>query len=352
MTSRATTPAAPVRGAVPLPIDEGNGPIPVAPSTWTVRVPVDLPVRFTYAYLVRGDDSLLVIDPGWDAPATAAIVPEAIKSLGMSVSDIAGIVVTHAHRDHIGSAPDLVQHTGCWVAMHREELHDVASNSTVASWRRHEEGWLDALGVPAAARASALIPEEGVASILRSGVADRILTDGDVLRIGNRALRVLHTPGHSPGSICLVDAASKVIFTGDTLLPRISPNVGWGPEGSTDPLGDYVASLRRLLRYAGWTALPGHEWPFTGIDTRVAFLLEHHTQRGGEIRATLEGYDAADAWTLASELTWSRHWSQLTGFQRRIAAAETAAHLQHFLAEGLVQLVGPYRYAIAIDVAS
>src|SRR5258705_12538692 len=79
---------------------------------------------------------------------------------------------------------------------------------------------------------------------------DRFLADNDVVTVGGRDLRVIHTPGHSPGHIVLHMPSEALLFTGDHVLPHITPNVSAGPLGSADPLGDYLASLD-LLRGLG-----------------------------------------------------------------------------------------------------
>ncbi len=308
----------------------------VAPRTWCLRMPVDLPIRYTHCYLVLGGDAAIIVDPGWDVADGTARILEALRDVGSSIDQVVGVVATHAHRDHVGLAHEIAALAGdrCWVGMHEAELLDHAGAESIAAWRARELMWMDALGVPTDDRENTLIPLEGVESILHHTRADRPLRGGDVITVGDRALAVVHTPGHSPGSICLVDETERLVFTGDTLLPRISPNVGWAPHGDPDPLGDYLASLDKLARFRDWTALPGHEWPFTDLDLRVAYLRRHHADRDEEILVALGADDTA--WRLAQRLTWSRGWDSLSGFQRRIAAAETAAHLRRLFHAGRV----------------
>ena len=71
-----------------------------------------------------------------------------------------------------------------------------------------------------------------------------------------------------------------------------------------------------------------NEYRFTGLAHRVRVLLEHHARRAEEILTVLERHPLATVWQIAGDLTWSRGWSQVTGFMRRAAVAETAAHLQ------------------------
>src|SRR5579884_149725 len=83
---------------------------------------------------------------------------------------------------------------------------------------------------------------------------DEVLVGGEALKVGSRwRFRVLHTPGHTSGTICLLggakdDDSSKMFFSGDHILPSITPNISLSPLYTTseDPLGDYLSSIRSL----------------------------------------------------------------------------------------------------------
>ena len=83
---------------------------------------------------------------------------------------------------------------------------------------------------------------------------DIVLKDGDIIDLGDASLTVIHTPGHTPGSICLYDPVSKVLFTGDTVFEG-------GSFGRTDIGGDeeqMIASLEKLTKVDAAALYPGH----------------------------------------------------------------------------------------------
>jgi glyoxylase-like metal-dependent hydrolase (beta-lactamase superfamily II) len=125
-----------------------------------------------------------------------------------------------------------------------------------------------------------------------------------------------------------------VLLTGDHLLPRISPNIGVrrGVEG--DPLKDYLASLATMSDFADVEALPAHEYRFRDVPGRAAELIAHHDDRSAELLAVVARLGTATAWAIAAELTWSRGWAALHGFLRRMALAETIAHLYYLRGRG------------------
>lgn len=195
---------------------------------YAVKVPFVVPVapgkalrRFVYAYLVRGERTLL-IDSGV-AGAEDAILA-ALADLDGSAGDVTTLLLTHSHPDHIGGAAALRRASGCRVLAHPAE-----------------RAWIEDIAVQQAQR-----PVPGFATLVGGSVpVDGTLQDGDRLSwppLGE--LRVLHTPGHSPGSLSLWLADEGVLFTGDAV-----------PQPGTMPIYTDAAaaasSLQALLRLQG-----------------------------------------------------------------------------------------------------
>ena len=170
--------------------------------------------------------------------------------------------------------------------------------------------------------------------VFRLAEPDVLLDDGDALDLPGRQVRVVWTPGHTPGHICLYDADHGVLLTGDHLLPRISPNIGLTPGSMDSPLASYLSSLGLMGDYDSAEALPAHEYRFRGIAGRAGALIEHHGVRAGEVLDVIAAAGQATIWDVTTKLTWSRGWDQITGFMRRAALFETAAHIQYLEQEG------------------
>lgn len=151
------------------------------------------------------------------------------------------LVHTHAHIDHIGDLATLRERSGAPGLLHPADVPLYQALAVQASW----------LPMYEAPRVVDL---------------DGDLQDGDVLRVGEIALRVLHTPGHTPGSVCFAyeTAGATTILSGDTLF---AGSIGRWDLGGTS-MEDIVASIhRKLLDYPdAATVIPGHG-PFTTIGT-------------------------------------------------------------------------------------
>jgi glyoxylase-like metal-dependent hydrolase (beta-lactamase superfamily II) len=199
-----------------------------------------------------------------------------------------------------------------------------------------DRDWLHAQGVPDDELPALVVDFDPGSPLLAMAEPDRLVDDGDLLPIPGRQVRAVWTPGHTPGHLCLHDAAAGVLLTGDHLLPRISPNIGVHGRHDTDPLSAYLRSLGRMAAFGADEALPAHEYRFRQLDERARYLVGHHRDRCAEILAALADTGTATCWDVAARLTWSRGWAGLAGMGRRMALAETLAHLRHLRAVGIV----------------
>jgi glyoxylase-like metal-dependent hydrolase (beta-lactamase superfamily II) len=300
----------------------------------SVPVPIpDNPLRYTLTYLIPGDDGLVVVDPGWNSDAGWAALTDGLARAGATPADVTGVVLTHVHPDHHGLTGRLRAASGAWVGMHPAE-RDALLRDRTAEPSRALGDWMRGLHVPEAevggllARFGAHVDQH----FAPLAEPDVLLGDGDLLPLAGRRIRAVWTPGHTPGHLCLLDPDAQLLLTGDHVLPRISPNIGLQLSGS-DPLADYLGSLRKISAYDECEALPGHEYRFRGIAARAAELTAHHRERCAEIVAVVERLGAPTVWTLAESLTWSRPWAEI-GAMRVAAIAETAAHVELLIHAG------------------
>jgi glyoxylase-like metal-dependent hydrolase (beta-lactamase superfamily II) len=146
------------------------------------------------------------------------------------------------------------------------------------------------------------------------------------------------TPGHSPGHACFYEEQMELLLTGDHVLPTISPNVGQFPGSGSDPLGDYLASLRRLRGLSVKRVLPAHEYDFEDLDARLDELEAHHEARLQEVIDAMKA-GATTGFEVARGIKWSiGHFDGFDPMTRRAAMTETMAHMERLMREGRVEL--------------
>jgi glyoxylase-like metal-dependent hydrolase (beta-lactamase superfamily II) len=161
---------------------------------------------------------------------------------------------------------------------------------------------------------------------------DHTVADGERIDIGDgRWLEVIHTPGHEPAHICLRDSRTGVFFSGDHVLPRISPVIMWD-EDLGDPLGNYLASLQKLLHLDLGITYPAHGTLIDRGDERARQILLHHDRRLLDMAAMVRSRDAT-AW----EVMLKSFRPNLTPLESRLAFLETVSHLEHLQMTGRLQ---------------
>ena len=249
----------------------------------------------TNCYLIDGASPTL-IDTGLATDEAYDSFVMGLSQRGKGIRDIGRIVLTHGHADHRALAPRIHEESGAEVFCHRLETSKVTYSSPEKEAFRHvtSREFFRSMGVP-----EDLLPAlvEGPRSPSVKPRLDRVsfVGDGDEIRIDDIRLRVLHTPGHSCGSICLHDAGKGLLFTGDTLLPtpRITAllEIDMLEEGRDyDGLKRHIESLERLLGLDASCVLPGHGEAFDEYRGVVdAFFRRHKVRQKHILRSLRNG---------------------------------------------------------------
>jgi glyoxylase-like metal-dependent hydrolase (beta-lactamase superfamily II) len=311
---------------------------------WSIPVPIPHnPLRYVsvYAFALDGG-GLGLLDTGWESEDGWSALSGGLASIGGDVADVRGVLVTHLHFDHLGLAARVREASGAWVAMHPADASRVVRLTTAgaAAMVAAEVEFLVGLGADRDDAVGDVGPAERAEQFTRVAVPDRLLEDGEHADFPGWRMRAVHTPGHTPGHLCFAEEASGLFFSGDHVLPRISPNVSTTPRGSADPLQDYLASLAAVRDLDPAEVLPAHEWRFRGLDERVDSLTAHHEARLGELLSAIRNHPHSTPWDLAADLTWSRPWEQYERRMRIFAVTETDAHLRLLASRGLVTSSG------------
>ena len=311
---------------------------------WSIPVPIPHnPLRYVsvYAFALDGG-GLGLLDTGWESDESWTALRSGLASIGGRVDDVRGVLVTHLHFDHLGLAARVREASGAWVAMHPADATAVARLSTAgaATMVASEIEFLVALGADRAEAVGDVGPAERMEAFTRMAVPDRLLEDGEHADFPGWRLRAVHTPGHTPGHLCFAEEDTRLFFSGDHVLPRISPNISTNPAGLADPLRDFLDSLAAVRDLDAAEVLPAHEWRFRGLDARVDSLTAHHEQRLTELLTAIRTHPGSTPWQLAAHLTWSRPWDQYERRMRIFAVTETDAHLRLLASRGLVTSSG------------
>ena len=304
-------------------------------GVWSIPVPFPgNPMRYTIAYLLAGDGEAAVVDPGWDSDEGWATLKAGLAAAGVAPSDITGVVVTHYHPDHLGMAARLRAGGRAWMALGEHEPVPLQFSANLADFVAGDLAQYTAWGVPAELLGAVTFRARMWEELRGIAEPELRLPDRAALPVAGLDVRVLATPGHTPGHICLVDQRNQLILTGDHVLPRITPHVSLEAHGHDNPVADYLASLDAMAAGADMEVLPAHEYRFKGLPARVSELRAHTLERSREVAGVLAAGTARTVWDVARELTWSRGFDSLHRFTLRLALAETASHLVYLGSQG------------------
>ncbi|HVW42781.1 MAG TPA: MBL fold metallo-hydrolase [Amycolatopsis sp.] len=310
-------------------------------GVWSVPVPMTgHPLRYTLCYVVDGRNGPVLIDPGWPDDAAWDGLVAGLATAGFAPSDVDGVLVSHAHSDHHGLAGRVRERSGCWIGMHPRDAATLRGYADPATVRTSDDTLFDIAGVPGSERPGLHRDERMLRSLART-LPDRDIDENVTGLVPGRALRALWTPGHTPGHLTFVEPDAGIALTGDHLLPRITTNVAMYDLAAEDVLGTYLRSVSRLGSLGDEVeVLPAHEYRFRGARARISALEGHHTARLAEIATAVRELGSGTVWEIAAVVAWSRGWAATTGGRRRLALAETLAHLRHLQVTGSIRRAG------------
>ena len=315
----------------------------VVPGVVRLALPLGIHgVSTVSAYLLHGDGADTLVDCGIAAAATedgdpgpdgTAALSAALHACGSSVERIARLVVTHAHIDHFGLAGEVVRRSGGELWMHRRTELDIAKYADPADAVDRRELMLADHGFYGAELTEA---SRGLCDWLpvmpSIGRPSTLLDGGERFTAADRTWEVVHTPGHSPGHVCLWNAADRLLCSGDHLLQLVSPPVTFERGFGADPMGAYLDSLEAVRVLEPELVLPGHGPPFRDGARRAVTIARGKRARLDRIRDLVAARELT-----VTELTATLFARPMTGAQRHFAVAEILADLAHHEVRGVLE---------------
>lgn len=292
-----------------------------------ISVPTPFYVGPVNVYVID-EDPLTLIDAGPRDDTSLEALRSGLNQLGYKLSDIKRIIISHAHADHYGLARVIVEESGATAYIHEWDAPAVSGNTDYRAYRE----LLTAAGVPREAIDRMEAGYEKFQGFAYPLDHVETLKDDDEVLFEHESLTVVHTPGHTPGSICLVRTSNRLVFASDTVLKTITPN----PVLSPDPinakrrfqsLGEYLVSLARIRALAPTVLKGGHGDDVTDYDEHFHRMYRFTNARQSKLMALLPK-SGATAWETSTLL-----FPDAGGYHRFLALSETVAHLDYAVAE-------------------
>ena len=302
----------------------------VAPGFHLLYLPLPMKPTIVNVYLVNGGSEWALIDTGMHTEDSVRAFHAALGTIGCRPEWIRKIICTHHHPDHFGTSKPYRELCQAEVFLHPLEAARVSfyvpqerSPQTTRFFLRN--------GIPLDIFAKVPSPGHFWKSMYEPAVPDHTLSDHMRVPIGEREVEAVWTPGHTPGHCVMYFRREKVLIVGDHLLPKITPHVGIMSDDAGDPLGDFLASLRKVGELDVETVLPAHGAVYHDHRKRVAQLIEFHDYRMQVMLDVVRGRPRT-AYEVALE---AFDLTRDSPFQQQFPATfETLAHLEHMRLQG------------------
>ena len=302
-------------------------------------IPLAIPTPFyvgdVNVYLIK-EDPLTLIDVGPKTKEASDALREKLRRNGVEFSDIKRIVLTHAHEDHCGLARTVRDEAkNAEIFVHRWETGHLFGRLA----REEHHRLMIRAGVPETVFREMQNIYQDI-SLLTDALSDgeiSDLTDEMELEFSSGVLRVLHTPGHTPGSCSFVREANRTLICGDCVLKRITPN----PIVSPDPidkekrfksLAEYLVSLAKIRNYSPTLVYGGHGEPIHDFEEIFNRYVRAIDERQKNV-ISLVSKEGSTAFDVAQKLFPQAIDKDVHRF---LAISEAVAHLDYAQTEGKI----------------
>ncbi len=236
-------------------------------------------------FLFRMKEGLLMVDAGLNTDHSFMVISEGVERLGYKLSDIKSLILTHYHLDHCGISLRLKKLLSIPVYLHEKD-RKIFQFFKENIERYPEKTWefFRSYGV-----------QEDVLSFITNelqkykklllGPTDTLnINDGDLFEIESGFLRIIHTPGHSPGHISIFYPEKRILFGGDLILKDELPHAGIYPHTvQYNPIKDYLESLEKIKKLKPEIIIPSHGEPILDPLKRIEEVISFIKQKIDEV---------------------------------------------------------------------
>jgi glyoxylase-like metal-dependent hydrolase (beta-lactamase superfamily II) len=291
------------------------------------------------AYLLE-DSPLTLIDSGPNSAKALDELEQALRARGHAIEDLELLVITHQHMDHFGLAAILARRSGAEVAALEPLAPFLARfGAQMELEDRFAESMMLRHGIPAEIVTALRAVSAGFRAWGSAVEVTRPLADGSALELGERTLRVLHRPGHSPSDTVFLDESRSILLAADHLIAHISSNPLLARPLDADADYDgprpralltYMDSLRSTRAMDLSLVLPGHGAPITDHVALIDERFRMHRRRAERIHRLIAS-EPRSAHEIAQEL-----WGNVAVTQAYLTLSEVLGHVDLLLEEGTV----------------
>jgi len=320
-------------------------PFPKLENIYAIAIPMPEPPDLITANVYAvGKGPITLIDTGPKIPGSFEFVQKKFQLGGFDFSDIERIIITHGHVDHFGLAVSICEAAGhpveCFI--HAEDMWRVyKENFQEEMWGEGMEHFMVMAGMPQ--REIQKMRERFSSFRELADPLDDVfpMEDGDEFYGDDYRLKVIHTPGHSPGACCLYESQQKILFSGDHIIKHITPNplIEINRDRLKNPhyqsLNAYMRSLDKLIGLDVRFVFPGHGEYIEDLSGIISTYRAHHQERTDLVWKALKK-KSRPIYHLIDDV-----FPFVPDDDVFLAVSEIFVHLEILINEGKAELVDP-----------
>lgn len=296
------------------------------------------PLKSINSYIIKGEEQSLVIDTGFDHPESEEAFFAQFDELSLQAGRV-DLYLTHLHADHTGLCYKFQERFGGKIYCSKIDADYINSMANKDYFTTHQYRpeflGLENDGHFFDHHPAVLYGPKHPVDIIP-------VKEGDVLSVGDYRLEVISVPGHTPDHTALYERTHKLLFSGDHILDKITPNISFWRFEYGDILGTYLNSLEKVYRMDVDIVFPSHRVVVHDHRKRIDELIAHHEDRLNDIRNILADGGKKTATEVASRMHWDFRAKDFESFppnQKWFACGEAMAHLVHLEAKGEVRII-------------
>lgn len=300
------------------------------------------PLKAINIYIIKTDEGNLIIDTGFNTEEIREYTIGFIKELDLDLSKT-GLFLTHLHSDHTGLV-NFYDDLGVKIYMSEVDsvMHIDFMNRYGKYWPQIEYfGHMQGLDIDKLK----IEDHPGYKYRPKEDYDYTPLNPGDNFKIGEFNFKVMDLAGHTPGMCGLYDEEKSILFCGDHILGKITPNIQFWNFEIGDSLGTYLENLEKVKDLNIKHLFSSHRYLVDDVNERIEELKEHHRKRLGEVMNTLLRNDYCTVRDITKNLHWDiscKDWDEFPKSQKWFAAGEAHAHLEYLRHRGKVDFKKNY----------
>lgn len=295
------------------------------------------PLKAINIFVIKTDEGNLIVDTGFNNPENRGNMKDLFEELDLDIKETS-LFLTHLHSDHIGLAKYL-EDKGIKEIFLSEIDGEIVESGFSVDGRQWQNIINNSILQGMADENLDINDHPGFKNRPQEYFSYTKVNPSDKISLGEFNFELIDEAGHTPGQLGLYEKDKKILFCGDHILGKITPNITWWGDEVGDSLGTYLKNLEKIKDYHIEYLFSSHRYLIDDVDKRIDELKAHHKARLAETMSVIKKYGRVDTHEVTKNLQWdirAKDWNDFPDSQKWFAVGEASAHLKYLLGKDLI----------------